>query len=203
MLNLKNKHIKYSKKEKVYINHITQTPGEHWKIATNDMKALKNKIMRHLLSMQNERCAYCKSRLDVGGRSEIEHIAPKGRELYPEFSFNEYNLVLACQNCNGSSKKGFKNIVQKHSKHYRRCKFYIVHPYMNNSNHHYIWANGIEIVIIAGTPKADFSITMFKLNSPHLTEQRAMELLKEKHRQSAGLTIQERETIDNAISHFD
>ncbi|MFF2596469.1 retron system putative HNH endonuclease [Priestia megaterium] len=199
MLNLRNKYVIFTAKEKKYLQTIDLATGESWEISTKDMKAIKTKIKEHLASAQSFKCAYCSSRLNVGGRAEIEHIAPKAKSLYPEFTFNGMNLVLACQHCNSSSKKGRKNPVSRHSKYYRKCKFSIVHPYFDDPSQHYNWTNGVRICIVANSPKAQTSIEMFELDSLYLTEQRAMDLQRERRKAKAQLSLIEEEEIDKAL----
>ncbi|MEH7403363.1 retron system putative HNH endonuclease [Gottfriedia acidiceleris] len=199
MLNLIGKHINFSTVEKTYLNALDLTKGESWKIKTNVMIAIKDRINKHLLSKQEHRCAFCSSRLNVGGRSEIEHIAPKGKDLYPEFTFNERNLVLACQHCNSSSKKGTTDPITRYSKYYGRCQFSIVHPHFDDPDQHYNWANGVKICIISNSTKATESIRVFELDSPYLTEQRAQDFQSNRRKLKMPLSPIEEEELDKAL----
>ncbi|MED3126822.1 retron system putative HNH endonuclease [Bacillus tropicus] len=201
MLNLKNKQIKYTKLEKDYIKGLDLDSGNSWKIQTKEMKSLKYRIKDWLTAKQNDRCAYCSSRLNVGGRAEIEHIAPKGELLYPKFTFNENNLILACQHCNSSTKKGAKDPIVKYSVYYKRCKFSIVHPYFDDPDEHYKWINEIRICIVANPDsiKAKNSIEMFELDGPYLTEERAKTFLWEKMKQGANLSSADQAEIQKAL----
>src|SRR5688500_18712768 len=66
---------------------------------------LKERLNSHFDIQQREKCCYCGLLYDRTGRGEIEHIAPKGGTLYPQFSFTANNLAKACQLCNSSSMK--------------------------------------------------------------------------------------------------
>lgn len=203
MLNLKNKQINYTTKEMQYLKSLNLSSGKEWDRSNREILELKKRLKDHLNKQQGYRCAYCSCRLNVGGRAEIEHIAPKGKKLYPEFTFNKYNLVLACQNCNSSSKKGQKDPVLKHSVYYRRCKFSIVHPYLDDPSMHYKWANGVRIIIVSNSPKADASIEMFDLNSQFQTEDRAKTLLADKLKNNMPLNKEEEDQFHLAVGYFD
>ncbi|MFC9600193.1 retron system putative HNH endonuclease [Peribacillus butanolivorans] len=199
MLNLIGKHIKFSKANKTYLKGINLSTGKSWDIATEHMKSIKKRINTHLVIEQRDLCAYCSCRLNVGGRAEIEHIAPKGKTLYPEFTFNERNLILVCQHCNSSTKKGRMDPVTKRSKYYGCCEFSIVHPHFDDPDEHYQWANGVKICIISKSAKATKSIKVFKLDCVYLTEQRAKDLQSEKWKQKIPLSPLEEAELDKAL----
>lgn len=200
MLKLIGKNVKFTKKEKSYLKTIKVTDGKAWDISTNDMNRIKEKIKSHLYNVQNYRCAYCGTRLNVGGRAEIEHIAPKGLSLHPEFTFHELNLLFACEHCNGSSKKGQKDILIKKSPYYPRCQFSIVHPFFDDPDLHYQWTNSVTICIKSNTDKGKKSIEIFQLDSPFLTEDRARTLLAEHRKMKIPLSPEQESEIDSALS---
>lgn len=199
MLNLIGKNVKFTKKEKGYLKTINVVDGKAWDISTDDMKRIKDKIKNHLDNVQNYRCAYCGTRLYVGGRAEIEHIAPKGVSLHPEFTFHELNLVFACEHCNGSSKKGQKDILIKKAKYYPKCQFSIVHPFFDDPDLHYGWVNSVPICIRSKTKKGGKSIEIFELASPFLTEDRAKTVLAEHRKMRIPLTPEQESEIDSAL----
>ncbi|MFF2795340.1 HNH endonuclease family protein [Lysinibacillus xylanilyticus] len=200
MLNLIGKNVKFSNKEKSYLKTIDVTDGKAWEKSTNEMNRIKEKVKIHLYSVQNHRCAYCGTRLNVGGRAEIEHIAPKGVSYHPEFTFHELNLLFACEHCNGSSKKGQIDIVIKKSKYYPKCQFSIVHPFFDDPDLHYEWVNSVPICIKSNTVKGKKSIEIFELDSPYLTEDRAKTLFSEHRKMRIPLSPQQESEIDNALS---
>ncbi|WP_217578986.1 hypothetical protein, partial [Mesorhizobium sp. GbtcB19] len=77
MLNLIKKNVKFSREEKRYLKTINVTDGKAWDKSTHEMKRIKERVKSHLYDVQKHRCAYCGTRLNVGGRAEIEHVAPK------------------------------------------------------------------------------------------------------------------------------
>jgi uncharacterized protein (TIGR02646 family) len=152
--------------------------GNNWSSGRNDIQQLKININTHCDTHQNERCCYCGLLYDRSGRGEIEHIAPKGAGLYPEFSFTPENLAKACQLCNSSTMKHDYNSIQVYSPVYNQCEFKIVHPYLDNPTDHYSWNYGslrITISVNNNSNQAKESIRLFELDSEKRTKARASE----------------------------
>ncbi len=159
------------------------TAANNWGSQTNCIKALKIAMNTHFDTCQRERCCYCGLLYDRTGRSEIEHIAPKGVTFYPQFSYTPYNLAKACQLCNSSSMKHTYNTVDTLTAVYEQCKFKIVHPYLDDHTLHYNWSYGLRNVIISvanNSNKAKESIKIFELASEKRTRARAIERNQER-----------------------
>lgn len=198
MLKLTGKEIKFIQNEKKVIsNHLSK--GKGWDNNTIGLKAIKKRLKEHLELQQNKLCAYCGNKIYKTSRPEIEHIAPKGMKLYPEFSFVTLNLGLSCGFCNGSSKKGQKDVVSKRSKYYGRCQFYLVHPYFDDPDDHYEWEKDVRVLIKSKTPKGKYSIDLFKLNDIYQTEARAGTLLINARKANYQLSADEEDMIDRAL----
>jgi uncharacterized protein (TIGR02646 family) len=138
--------------------------------------SIKAHIKSRLLANQNDICGYCG--LDLGGTSDgqIEHIAPKAR--YPQFTFERGNLVMACHYCNGFSKKGNHNTIANLAASYSANSFRLVHPYYDDPSFHYEWIAQDKKVIIKGiSEKGKYSIRIFKLAEPKMTELRAKKVV--------------------------
>ena len=151
-------------------NHIAPIPNaekaDEWDRGTNMMKSIRDSVTDQLDLIQGEKCCYCGLQLWETGRGEIDHIAPKAsrQRAFPEFTFVKQNLALACEYCNGSSKKGERDTVFRYDVDYLNCEFKIVHPYFDNPNHHYEWINErTKIVIRPRTLKGRYSFILFKL----------------------------------------
>lgn len=140
------------------------------------IKGLKANIRSQLLTNQNDICGYCG--LDLGGTSEgqIEHIARKAK--YPQFTFERENLVMACHYCNGFSKKGNHNTIETLNAIYNNCTFKLVHPYFDDPSLHYEWiANDKKIIIKGVSAKGLYSIGIFGLDEPKMTELRGKKVI--------------------------
>jgi uncharacterized protein (TIGR02646 family) len=165
------------------INALNPLTGGEWNDNNLEIKEFKSLLKSQLLIIQKDKCAYCSLFLNETSREEIEHIAPKGgniRPKYPDFTFTVCNLVLACSLCNGPTKKGMKDSIERKSPHYKRCKFKIVHPYFDDHSLHYSWTDTNNKTLIQGISTKGFaSIKMFKLNSSQQTEARVRLKLKE------------------------
>lgn len=169
----------YTEEQKKNLNDLKPHEKNMWDSPPNDnIRELKSVIRDKLLINQSETCAYCG--LDLGGTSEgqIEHIAPKAK--YPQFTFEEYNLAMACHHCNGFSKKGNHHTISTLTSDYSKCKFKLVHPYFDNPDNHYDWTSvSRKIIIKSKSKKADYSIEIFDLDEPKMTELRAKKIISE------------------------
>jgi len=157
--------------------------GNNWDSNRNCINQLKGDLNTHFDSHQHEKCCYCGLLYDRTGRGEIEHIAPKGATLYPQFCFNANNLAKACQLCNSSSMKHTYNSIQTLLPNYDQCIFKIVHPYLDDHSLHYKWHYGIRSVIISvanNSTKARESIRVFELDSVKRTRARASQKNQER-----------------------
>lgn len=174
MLNLE-KSIRYTINEATMLSELDLTQGKGWEKQTNKMKKLKKRLRKRLFVLQKGRCVYCGNSLFVTSALEIEHIAPKGKELYPEFTFNCRNLVAACSFCNGCYKKHDKDIISKHDANYEECEFKIVHPYLDNPDEHIYWVDEKKVLInsASSSDKGKFTISLFGLEDSVQTLQRA------------------------------
>ncbi|MGB3751531.1 MAG: hypothetical protein WA945_08180 [Arcobacteraceae bacterium] len=170
--------------------------SESWDNYKNDavMKVIKNKIKEQLQILQNNKCIYCmriiKTRTNNEG--DREHFAYKNK--YPQFTFNKYNLMISCQECNRGL-KGIVNTVHKKNNYYPRCEFSIVHPIIDIIDKH---LNFFENSIIrAKTVKGFRTIKLFKLDSTALTREREKE-----YRQQLNESLPDNllDSIDAAIN---
>jgi len=187
--------------------HIASVPdnkkSDEWGRGTNLMNIIKSSIATQLNEIQNQKCCYCGLQLWETGRGEIEHIAPRASRIkaYPEFTFEKMNLALACEHCNGSSKKGEKNVIFRKHAVYRHCEFKLVHPYFDNPQDHYEWINEItKIVIRHKTWKGLYSIILFKLKD--LAIARAKQYIYEQ-KVNERMTDQETKEKYNRIISFE
>lgn len=184
MLNRIINDIQLTDEEDTYLAEIliNNRPDE-WERNTVMMNNIKKSINTQLNLFQNEKCCYCGLKLWETSRGEIEHIAPKrGRpKAYPEFTFTKKNLALACEYCNGSSKKGQKDIILKYNANYNRCEFKLVHPYFDDPDLHYEWVNNkTKIQIRHKTGKGQYSISLFKLDQPSMSDARGKQYIYER-----------------------
>lgn len=178
---------KFRKEVKCYIRSLAPYKGGEWSsINTNLMKEFKSTLKKQLLQYQENECAYCGLKLGETGKTEIEHIAPKGGKndpKYVQYMFTTCNLVLACNLCNSPLKKGTKNTINnfdENNKNYRKNDFNIYHPYFDNPNDHFEFGYGIDQIIIRGkSDKGQHSIEMFDLDSEAQCTARAKKSLYE------------------------
>jgi uncharacterized protein (TIGR02646 family) len=162
----------FSQAEQVCIINV----GNNWDSKTNCIEQIKADLNNHFDFHQGEKCCYCGLLYDRTGRGEIEHIAPKGKKLYPQFCFTSNNLAKSCQLCNSSSMKHTYDSVLTLAPNYDQCVFKIVHPYLDDHSQHYSWKYGIGKVVISinnNSPKAEESIRLFELDSVKRTRARA------------------------------
>jgi uncharacterized protein (TIGR02646 family) len=175
MINKIEKTYSLTDDEEGYLNGIAVDERVRaWKNYTN-VGIIKEKIKTQLNVIQNECCCYCGNDLWVTSRAEIEHIAPKKsrKKEYPEFTFEKFNLALACQYCNSSSKKAEEDTISVYNTDYSLCQFKLVHPYFDEPSLHYEWFNNKNKILIKGkTPKANYSINLFELQTEYQNKAR-------------------------------
>ena len=178
-----SKCFRLSASQKQYIESIKTNGtlvGDEWAKKKNDMQmiSLKEDIRRKLRLIQKGDCAYCGNKYHATSEDHIEHIAPKASNRHPEFMFEEHNLVLSCQYCNGFIKKGTKNTVSSKSRLYKKCLFNIVHPYFDKPEDHYEYIdNSTKVLIAHKTPQGKASIKMFKLDEKQQSVERAKDAI--------------------------
>lgn len=134
--------------------------------------AFKREFGDWALTNQEGRCAYCC--LPVGTDDErrpwsLDHIAPQGSTLYPQFAFEILNIVLACSACNERLKLA-TDTVAKVAAAYKACSFTIVHPYLHPVHAHLVGTyQGDDVEIVAPrwlSVEGKATIAMFKLDNP-------------------------------------
>lgn len=71
--------------------------------ATAEGKYAQSDVKQALRDMFHDKCGFCERKRDY---PHIEHFNPK--DSYPELCFDWYNLLYACEVCNGAAFKGTK-----------------------------------------------------------------------------------------------
>ncbi|KAB2858925.1 MAG: hypothetical protein F9K09_04315 [Flavobacteriales bacterium] len=179
------------------------TVGNNWESQSNCIKTLKTTLNAHFDREQNEKCCYCGLLYDRTGRGELEHIAPKGANLYPQFSYTPNNLAKVCQLCNSSSMKHHYDSVRTINQNYDQIDFKIVHPYLDNHNYHYRFSYGLLNVTISvnnDSDKARESIRIFELASEKRTRARAVQRNQERLENLYNIPTAIKERIKSVIS---
>lgn len=145
------------------------TPLSAWRTDTKKVK----EFAVWALANQADQCAFCG--FDVGDvdhrRSwELDHFAPQGDTLFPQWRFEPLNIIVTCRVCNGKFKLGY-NSVTKIAVNYEECEFSLVHPYMDSVDDHLkgTYKGGSQRV---GAPSACSSegiktIEIFRLDDPN------------------------------------
>lgn len=189
--------IRYTKKHKRTIRLLKPLRGNEWDALAKNLQRkiyglatrrdeLKTFIKSQLDLLQGEECAFCGLSLKTRVR-QIEHIAPKGAKLHPQFMFESKNLVLACSLCNGFERKStFDTIVAPHQ-NYFNCTFNIIHPYFDDPDDHLEYivhpesnlAFLIQVKEVNGTKSAKGvqTVALFHLDKSGMTEERYKDAL--------------------------
>ncbi len=162
-----------------------------WESKDACVKDFKKEMKQKLFINQEKRCAYCGLPLETRN-PEIDHIAPKGgleRQKYYEVTFLPLNLVYACNNCNCSCKRQTDTVQSKNnSDDYKLWTFKIVHPYLDDPRDFFEVPQDDSVIVLPKKDaseevkeKANFTISLFKLNSEQMLSEQAKEKLKEKY----------------------
>jgi len=177
--------------------------GKQWK--DNDISGIKNKIKTQLIQNQNC-CAYCGLPFKGEKDMQIEHIAPKANYRQPQFTFTLSNLVLSCTYCNTLVVKGTKETISPPiNKLYKKCTFFIVHPYFDDPEEHFDWENTETSILIRSknnSHKAINSIKMFELNSEYMSELRAANYLLTQRKINNPITSEDELLIRDAMNYL-
>ncbi|MFP3668958.1 hypothetical protein SB717_27860 [Priestia sp. SIMBA_032] len=140
-------------------------------------KELKRNVREYLIDLNDEKCFYCKTELNLGTSSiPIEHIIDKSN--YPKYTFAPLNLTISCSNCNTC--KGKTNVVNNFI--HPQSIFYpidtnnvsIVHAYLDHYEQHIRIEDGIFFVGV--TDKGKKTIEVCKLYRCKLAEEKSKEL---------------------------
>lgn len=189
-LNQKQFRLLYSVEQKEFIDDMPELLGHEWNGSLSYppwhwgdgqlIHELKGYIRDSLEESQGLFCAYCGGELDLTSVAQIEHIAPKGPERYPQFMFHSSNLTLACSLCNGFEKKEreeYYNTIDNLEENYEDCQFNIVHPYLHYPNEHFdLGREGNGITISSKSSQGIRSIEVFNLDDEHHTNDRGKRL---------------------------
>jgi uncharacterized protein (TIGR02646 family) len=157
--------------------------ANNWHSGRVCILALKSNLNSYMDTHQDEKCCYCGGLYDRTGRGEIDHIAPKSNNRYPQFSFTANNLAKACQLCNSSTMKHTYDTIAVPNPDYNQCVFRIVHPYLDDHTLHYSWNYGVRNVLISianNSDKARASLKLFELDSVKRTRARAAQRNQER-----------------------
>jgi uncharacterized protein (TIGR02646 family) len=119
---------------------------------------------------QGRRCAFCCfpiGHVDYRRAYAVDHIAPKGATLYPQWTFEPHNLILLCWTCN-SHFKAAADTINTASSVYKNCTFTVVHPYLDVIESHITGTyqgDGVPVGVPEFcSPKGEATMKMFKLN---------------------------------------
>ncbi|RSC96190.1 HNH endonuclease [Tenacibaculum singaporense] len=121
---------------------------------------LKEELVKHLRTQQNNKCCYCKYDLGFDIKQvDIEHIVPKSR--HEKFTFEPLNLALSCPGCN--TKKSIKPVLNNITVNYSKnsANYKIVHAHFDNYSEHINVINGC--VFTANSAKGSETITYCEL----------------------------------------
>jgi uncharacterized protein (TIGR02646 family) len=116
-----------------------------------------------LLRASHGKCMYCESQVAHIYFGDIEHIRPKGGELYPHLEFEWTNLGYCCARCNNAKKDRFDETCPP------------LDPYSEDPAAHLL-AFGTTVRHKAGSERGAITIITTDLNRPELIERRAIRL---------------------------
>lgn len=180
---LMGKNIAFTSDEQSFIKGLEPLEGGEWEgkikpsstIRRTDRDAMVTAIKTKLLAIQGDYCIYCGLHEKYcGSKLQREHIAHKGKDGYPTFMFEPFNLCLACYRCNCELKNDL-DIASGNKTTYSENEFIIIHPYFDEIN------NELDIGVSTGqgiikvknkSIKGIKTIELFELDSVHKTLQR-------------------------------
>lgn len=169
-------------------------------------------------------CFYCEEPLVIPDGKvrnfDLDHIANKSR--YPEFTYEPFNLVPACENCNRRC-KGDKDVLSKKNCTPEDSIYLIVHPYIDSKKEMLkknkdlpIWEilipeeNQIKKesttkkrdILLTKRRKAEKTIEIFKLNESITVEEMIKKYMK-KSIPRKKVSDEELDELDEFIELYD
>jgi len=147
-----------------------------WGSGSNRVDEFKEIMRSGLRSEQAGRCAYCGAPL-IAADGDLEHIAKKS--THSQWTFWPLNLVLACVLCNRKL-KGNRQVVVAVDRVYRRTKFSIVHPYLDDPPKHLRFFGSKRAVLVEtvnNSAKGEATISFFQLADPVRCKQRIKDVI--------------------------
>lgn len=105
------------------------------------------------------KCMYCESHIGHVTYAHIEHYRPKGRNFFPELTFDWQNLGLACPVCNTNKGTKFDSSAP------------FINPYSDDPSTHFR-AEGPFVHPIPGDTRAEITELELDLNRAELVERR-------------------------------
>lgn len=107
--------------------------------STAATRAFRLRLTLWALRSQKRCCAYCSLPVGRAERrsSALDHFVSKGGPNgVPRWTYEPYNLVLACESCNGKFKTNKSVLASPASEPYRKNRFRLFHPYLDRVEDH-------------------------------------------------------------------
>lgn len=159
---------------------------EAWGRQTNSIKAFKKAVKDHGMHVQKGKCVWCEAKVGHRGRRSAhrDHVAPK--DLYPHWTFEAKNIILSCEYCNGFQVKKALDTIKVRAADYSKCKFWIVHPYLDDPERHIGFIMKKDRVVIKGlSQKGIWTVRELRLQSATATAARALDIVIDRAKLSA------------------
>jgi len=154
-----------------YLLSLKPFKATYWDLTSSEMKEYQRDLLKQLIEIQRNRCAYCGLGLDrnLVDREHFVHKAQAGGR--PEFMFHPQNLFAACAFCNRRL-KGQRATLKVYCEDYTKCEFHIVHPFLDEPSNELLFVankKGHHVLAKAVTPKGKATIDFFKLDEKIMT----------------------------------
>lgn len=106
-----------------------------------ESEQLKRKIKPFLLNKTSDCCCYCRRSMRAWHSItiDIEHVLPKGRGNFPQFTFEIKNLSVSCKRCNMQIKKSdtsFYTGLFDDANPFKSEYYKFVHPNLDEIDRH-------------------------------------------------------------------
>lgn len=107
----------------------------------DEIKAIKKKIKPFLLGKTSSCCCYCRRSMHSWHALtiDIEHVLPKGKKSFPQFTFALQNLSISCKRCNMGIKRedtSFFTLIPGDTDYFKSEKYEFIHPNLDVIDDH-------------------------------------------------------------------
>lgn len=125
---------------------------------------IRSQLRTHILTEQGHCCAYSEIRLNGGADCHIDHY--RTRNLFPEKTFDYYNMMVSCNAEEYGTKFKDKRITSKSD--YND----LINPVEDNPLDYIEFAFTGDALPVSNSSKGEKTITYFNLNENSLLERR-------------------------------
>lgn len=154
----------------IFLEYINNNPTATYSMFKKGVRRYKE-TKRSLLEEQGYICCYCGRRIHNNEESQIEHIFPKGTDVYRKLQLDYETNMVAC--CDGGKKERSEGTINKEYLYCEAVKgnqIIPVNPLTSECEKKFLFDENGDIIGVS--KDAEVTIEMLNLTSPIITNKR-------------------------------